>query len=308
MGTASRASAAAAVAIISPTRAAPRWSAAKPRYWTWTCTSAQSRSGRLRPGNHDGGIAPWARRVAQVESGGGDAGVAPVDAASSPEHVAAVGVAVDERARHPGQRAGDRGIGPPGQQRALGVGELPLPRAREPAAAHGDQRAVAQRRPPRRVDDGHAARPSTRASARAPWRGCATPARAPGRRARAAARRRTAAPASPGRSPTGAGGPSTTATARMAATSTGPAALSTTVRGRPPTVKLHPLDRGGHVPAGQRRAADHPHRRTQAPFEAGSQARPAPHRRHRQRRRISAISWAERLAGVSPPAGRRSRT
>ena len=69
-----------------------------------------------------------------------------------------MGVAVDERPRQAGQAVGDRRIGPPGQQRRLGSGELPLPRAGQ-AAPHGDQRAVTQRRPPRRVHHGDAARP-----------------------------------------------------------------------------------------------------------------------------------------------------
>ena len=111
--------------------------------------------GRLRePRRRDGALGPQRR---QVERRGGDAGAAPVDQGVA-QDVATVGVAVDERPRQAGQAVGDRRIGPPGQQRRLGSGELPLPRAGQ-AAPHGDQRAVAQRRPPRRVHHGDAARP-----------------------------------------------------------------------------------------------------------------------------------------------------
>ena len=151
-----RARAAAAVAIISPTRAAPRWSAAKPRYWTWTCTSAQSRPGGSA--NHDGGTAPWARSVARSSAAGATRAL-PQSMSVSPRTLprwASPWTSV--RGRRASAAVIAR-VGAPGQQRALGVGELPLPGARQ-AAAHGDQRAVAQRRPPRRVDDGDAAGPS----------------------------------------------------------------------------------------------------------------------------------------------------
>ena len=222
------------------------------------------RCGRLgEPRRRDGVLGAQGRAI---EGGGGDAGVAPVDQ-HVPQHVAAVGVAVHQRARHPRQRARDRGIGPPGQQRSLGGGELPFP-GPGPAAPHGDQRAVAQRRPPRRVDDGHAARPSSvpvrvHRGQRAPHRvrhrvggperrpvvvRQHQPVRADGERARR-----------PVHDGDRAHGGDLDRSGRLEHDGSDLAADG----------QLHPFDGGGHVPAGQRRAADDPDRRGQPSFEDG---------------------------------------